>query len=58
MAMDGDAGDEMVRNGKTYKLATFAGGCFWGLELFYQRIPGVEYTGVVSYYKLQDTSYK
>jgi peptide-methionine (S)-S-oxide reductase len=27
-------------------LATFAGGCFWGLELAYQRIPGVEYTAV------------
>lgn len=28
------------------KLATFAGGCFWGLELAYQRVPGVVYTGV------------
>lgn len=46
LAMEGKAGDEVVRNGKTYKLATFAGGCFWGLELFYQRIPGVEYSGV------------
>jgi len=26
--------------------ATFAGGCFWGLELAYQRIPGVEFTAV------------
>jgi len=26
--------------------ATFAGGCFWGLELAYQRVPGVEYTAV------------
>lgn len=26
------------------KLATFAGGCFWGLELAYQRVPGVVYT--------------
>lgn len=25
-------------------LATFAGGCFWGLELAYQRVPGVVYT--------------
>lgn len=48
MASDGDAGEELTKNGKTLKLATFAGGCFWGLELFYQRIPGVEYTGVVS----------
>jgi len=46
MAKEGKAGDEVVRNGKTYKLATFAGGCFWGFELFYQRIPGVEYTAV------------
>lgn len=27
-------------------LATFAGGCFWGLELAFQRVPGVEFTGV------------
>jgi len=26
------------------ELATFAGGCFWGLELALQRIPGVEHT--------------
>jgi peptide-methionine (S)-S-oxide reductase len=26
--------------------ATFAGGCFWGIELAYQRIPGVEKTWV------------
>lgn len=24
-----------------YEVATFAGGCFWGTELHYQRIPGV-----------------
>ncbi|KAG2496586.1 hypothetical protein HYH03_005408 [Edaphochlamys debaryana] len=28
------------------KLATFAGGCFWGLELAYQRVPGVVATSV------------
>jgi len=28
------------------ELATFAGGCFWGFELAYQRVPGVEYTAV------------
>lgn len=28
------------------QVATFAGGCFWGLELAYQRVPGVEYTAV------------
>jgi len=28
------------------ELATFAGGCFWGLELAFQRVPGVIYTAV------------
>lgn len=28
------------------KFATFAGGCFWGLELAYQRVPGVVATSV------------
>eukprot|EP00894_Picocystis_sp_ML_P004896 jgi/Pico_ML_1/55413/g1101.t2 len=28
-------------DGKDVKMATFAGGCFWGLELAYQRKPGV-----------------
>ncbi|KAG7369605.1 peptide methionine sulfoxide reductase [Nitzschia inconspicua] len=28
------------------QLATFAGGCFWGLELAFQRVEGVEYTAV------------
>lgn len=27
-------------------IATFAGGCFWGLELAYQRVPGVVHTSV------------
>jgi Peptide methionine sulfoxide reductase len=27
-------------------IATFAGGCFWGIELAYQRVPGVVYTAV------------
>jgi peptide-methionine (S)-S-oxide reductase len=27
-------------------LATFAGGCFWGLELAFQRVAGVEHTAV------------
>lgn len=34
-----------IRN-PNLKLATFAGGCFWGLELAYQRVPGVVYTAV------------
>jgi len=29
-----------------YRIATFAGGCFWGLELMFQRIPGVVETSV------------
>ena len=28
------------------QLATFAGGCFWGLELAFQRVEGVEFTTV------------
>ncbi|KAK2078453.1 hypothetical protein QBZ16_003293 [Prototheca wickerhamii] len=28
------------------KIATFAGGCFWGLELAFQRLPGVTHTSV------------
>lgn len=26
--------------------ATFAGGCFWGIELSFQRVPGVLHTEV------------
>jgi len=29
-----------------HEFATFAGGCFWGLELAYQRVPGVIDTSV------------
>lgn len=48
-AQDGKVPEEMVsKDGKKLKVATFAGGCFWGVELAYQRIPGVEYTAVVS----------
>lgn len=46
-ASEGKVPTEMnAINGKNYKLATFAGGCFWGLELAFQRVPGVEYTAV------------
>jgi hypothetical protein len=46
IAMEGKAPEEIEKNGKTYKLASFAGGCFWGFELAYQRVPGVEFTAV------------
>ncbi|KAH8071265.1 peptide-methionine (S)-S-oxide reductase [Aureococcus anophagefferens] len=35
---------EVPRRVGGYKVATFAGGCFWGTELHFQRIPGVAAT--------------
>ncbi|KAJ8605877.1 hypothetical protein CTAYLR_000575 [Chrysophaeum taylorii] len=35
-----------IYGGETLEYATFAGGCFWGLELAYQREPGVAATWV------------
>lgn len=46
IASEGQVTEKIEKDGKSYKLATFAGGCFWGLELAYQRVPGVEYTAV------------
>ena len=37
---------EVPRRVGGYKVATFAGGCFWGTELHFQRIPGVAATCV------------
>lgn len=44
-ASEGKVLEEIVKDEKTLELATFAGGCFWGLELAYQRVAGVQYTG-------------
>ncbi len=46
IAKEGQAPENIERDGKIYSLATFGGGCFWGLELAYQRVPGVEFTAV------------
>jgi len=46
LASEGKVPSEIARGDKTYKIATFAGGCFWGFELAYQRVPGVVYTAV------------
>jgi methionine-S-sulfoxide reductase len=41
------AGEVPVRSKDgQYEVATFAGGCFWGTELHFQRIPGVIATAV------------
>ncbi|GMI44956.1 hypothetical protein TrCOL_g8727 [Triparma columacea] len=40
------AGEIAEKSEKGYNIATFAGGCFWGLELAYQRVPGVVETAV------------
>lgn len=44
-AQEGKALEKSPANSKL-KLATFAGGCFWGLELAFQRVPGVVETAV------------
>jgi len=45
MALDGKIVVNSEREPQL-QAATFAGGCFWGLELAYQRVPGVVYTAV------------
>ena len=43
-ALTGEVG-ALSKDGK-YEVATLAGGCFWGTELHFQRIPGVVATCV------------
>mmetsp|Transcript_6289 Transcript_6289/g.7311 ORF Transcript_6289/g.7311 Transcript_6289/m.7311 type:complete len:278 (-) Transcript_6289:216-1049(-) len=45
-AAEGKVLENIERGDNKYKVASFAGGCFWGFELAYQRVPGVEYTAV------------
>lgn len=35
------AGETPAKSTDGYAIATFAGGCFWGTELHFQRVPGV-----------------
>ncbi|KAL3940405.1 MAG: hypothetical protein SGBAC_005059 [Bacillariaceae sp.] len=44
LAMEGTVPTTMIDSTTTYHVASFAGGCFWGLELAYQRVPGVAHT--------------
>jgi peptide-methionine (S)-S-oxide reductase len=48
LAEAAEAGKVLVTSEKDPNLAiaSFAGGCFWGLELAFQRVPGVAYTAV------------
>jgi len=45
VAASSDA-EEPAPNAGNTETAVFAAGCFWGVELFFQRIPGVESTRV------------
>jgi len=40
------AGEVPATSKAGHAIATFAGGCFWGLELAFQRVPGVVETSV------------
>ena len=40
------AGEVKAKSAAGHEIATFGGGCFWGVELLYQRVPGVVSTAV------------
>eukprot|EP00548_Thalassiothrix_antarctica_P002476 CAMPEP_0194146388 /NCGR_PEP_ID=MMETSP0152-20130528/20562_1 /TAXON_ID=1049557 /ORGANISM="Thalassiothrix antarctica, Strain L6-D1" /LENGTH=291 /DNA_ID=CAMNT_0038846897 /DNA_START=56 /DNA_END=932 /DNA_ORIENTATION=+ len=46
LATAAEEGKVLIESSKdpSLRLATFAGGCFWGFELAYQRVPGVVHT--------------
>merc|ERR1719217_2023339 len=51
------AGNTPIKSDGGYDIATFAGGCFWGVELRFQRVPGVIATasGYVQGHKAEPT---
>ena len=51
------AGNPPTKSDGGYDIATFAGGCFWGVELRFQRVPGVIATasGYVQGHKAEPT---
>lgn len=45
-AAEGNAAPPSSAGDPDLLIASFAGGCFWGLELAFQRVPGVSHTAV------------
>mmetsp|Transcript_11039 Transcript_11039/g.28658 ORF Transcript_11039/g.28658 Transcript_11039/m.28658 type:complete len:211 (-) Transcript_11039:617-1249(-) len=53
------AGEVKEKSKDGHCIATFGGGCFWGVELLYQRVPGVIGTAVgYSQGKVEHPSYE